>query len=131
MRAGEARELPPLRIAGQPQARPPEPAPRPADPFPPPPPSPARALELVADRDGARVVHLRLRSRDGAFVVECEARPEGAPALRRPGPYVFPARAEALAFLDEAAQALAYLGCSVYELLDVPGEPEQAQAAGS
>ena len=133
--AGEAAELPPLRLAGQPQPRPVEPAPPHVDPFPlPPSPPPPQALELAADRDGARRVHLRLLSRDGAFVVECEARPPGAPAPTRRGPYVFPARAEALAFLDEAAQALAYLGCNVYDPRDVPaGEPvpEPAQALGS
>ncbi len=131
--AGKVAELQPLRLAGEPQARPAEPAPPPGEPFHSLPPQlPGQALELIADKDGARRVHLRLLSRDGAFVVECEAKPEGALAPRRLGPYVFPGRAEAVAFLDDAAQALAYLGCHVYDPLEErTGQPGQSEPAAA
>lgn len=118
--AREAAELPPLRLARAPQAGPARLAPTPGEPAPSPP--PVQALELVADKDGARRVHLRLLSTDGVFVVECEAGPGGALVPRRPGPYRFPARADAVAFLGEAARALACLGCHVYDPLDGAAE---------
>jgi len=125
--AREAAELPPLRLAAAPQAGPPELATTRAEQFHAPP--PVQALELVADKDGARRVHLRLFSRDGAFIVESEAKPEGALVPRRPGPYRFQAHADAVAFFTEAAQALAYLGCHVSNPLDLPAEQPAPEPA--
>jgi hypothetical protein len=66
-----------------------------------------------ARKEGREIVTLRCVEADGAFVIECDVYP--ADGLRveplRPGPYRFPTRAEADAFIDETVKALTYLGC--------------------
>jgi 5-carboxymethyl-2-hydroxymuconate isomerase len=49
------------------------------------------------------------------FVVECDVYPVNGIRVEplRPGPYAFATRAQANAFMDEAAKALTYLGCEL------------------
>ncbi len=67
----------------------------------------------AARRDGRHVVTLRSVEANGEAIVECEVYPVSGLQIEplRPGPYRFPTREAADAFLDEAMQALAYLGC--------------------
>lgn len=86
---------------------------------------PAHAVATrTARKDGREVVSIRCVESLGSFVVECEVHPvsemQGEP-LRR-GPYTFASLREATAFMDEAARALAYLGCDVYA--PEPSAPE-------
>jgi hypothetical protein len=69
-----------------------------------------------ARKDGREVVALRcVDTGPNGYVVECDVYPVDAVRVEplRPGPYAFRTRAEADAFLDEAATALAYLGCEL------------------
>jgi hypothetical protein len=72
----------------------------------------ARAAR-VAWRDGKQVVSLRCIDMGGEAIVECEVYPVSGLQVEplRPGPYRFRTRDEANAFVDEAMQALTYLGC--------------------
>jgi hypothetical protein len=69
----------------------------------------------LARKDGREIAALRCVAADGVFVIECDVYP--ADGLRveplRPGPYRFPTRDEADAFMDEAVLALTYLGCEI------------------
>ena len=67
----------------------------------------------VARRDGRQVATLRCIESNGEAIVECEVYPVSGLQVEplRPGPYRFRTRAEAGAFMDEAMQALTYLGC--------------------
>jgi hypothetical protein len=69
----------------------------------------------LARKDGREIVALRCVAADSGFVIECDVYP--ADGLRveplRPGPYRFPTRDEADAFMDEAVLALTYLGCEI------------------
>ncbi len=69
----------------------------------------------TARKDGKQVVTLRSVARAGEVVVECEVYPVSGLRVDplTPGPYRFATAAEAAAFVDEAAQALAFLGCKV------------------
>ncbi len=69
----------------------------------------------TARKDGRQVISLRSVERDGACVVECEVYPVGGLAIDplTPGPYAFASVPEASRFIDEALQALMYLGCDV------------------
>jgi len=69
-----------------------------------------------ARKDGREVVALRcVNTGMNGFVVECDVYPVDAVRVEplRPGPYAFSTRAEANAFMDEAAKALTYLGCDL------------------
>jgi hypothetical protein len=69
----------------------------------------------LARKDGREIAALRCVAADRGFVIECDVYP--ADGLRveplRPGPYRFPTRDEADAFMDEAVLALTYLGCEI------------------
>jgi hypothetical protein len=69
----------------------------------------------TARKDGKQVVTMRSVARAGECVVECEVYPVSGLTVDplRPGPYRFESEQEAARFLDEAAQALTYLGCEV------------------
>ncbi len=76
--------------------------------------APARELTArVARKEGKQVVSLRCIETNGEAVVECEVYPVSGLRIEplRPGPYRFRTRDEAGAFIDEAMQALTYLGC--------------------
>lgn len=76
--------------------------------------TPTRELTArVARKDGRQVVSLRCIEMNGEAVVECEVYPVSGLQVEplRPGPYRFRTRDEAGAFIDEAMQALTYLGC--------------------
>jgi hypothetical protein len=69
-----------------------------------------------ARKNGREVVALRCVDTGlGGFVVECDVYPVDAVRVEplRPGPYRFPTRGEANAFMDEASKALTYLGCEL------------------
>jgi hypothetical protein len=69
-----------------------------------------------ARKDGREVVALRcVDTGANGYVVECDVYPVDAVRVEplRPGPYRFATRAQADAFLDEAAKALTYLGCEL------------------
>ena len=69
-----------------------------------------------ARKDGREVVAMRcVDTGMNGYVVECDVYPVDAVRVEplRPGPYSFPTRAQANAFLDEAATALTYLGCEL------------------
>ncbi len=68
-----------------------------------------------ARKDGREVVRLRSVDQGGPCVIKCEVYPLSGLRVEplRPGPYRFPSRAEADAFVDEAVLALTYLGCDV------------------
>ena len=67
----------------------------------------------IARKDGRQVVALRCSELNGEAIVECEVYPVSGLQVEplRPGPYRFRTRDEAGAFMDEAMQALTYLGC--------------------
>jgi hypothetical protein len=69
----------------------------------------------TARKEGRQVVTLRSVERGAECVVECEVYP--VTGLRvdplRPGPYRFESTHAASRFVDEALQALTYLGCDV------------------
>jgi hypothetical protein len=69
-----------------------------------------------ARKDGREVVGFRcVDTGMNGFVVECDVYPVDFVRVEplRPGPYTFATRAQADAFMDEAAQALTYLGCEL------------------
>ena len=74
---------------------------------------PPELLVRRAEKDGRTVAVLRALQRDGSFVVEAEVFPEGGETAVRPGPYTFPDAGTAVAFVNEAAEALTFLGCDV------------------
>jgi hypothetical protein len=70
----------------------------------------------TARKDGRQVVSLRSIARAaGDFVVECEVYPVSGLRVEplTPGPYTFATSHEASYFIDEALEALTYLGCEV------------------
>ena len=69
----------------------------------------------TARKDGQQVMSLRSIERDGGCVVECEVYAVGGVSVDplTPGPYTFATVPEATRFIDEALQALMYLGCDV------------------
>ena len=68
-----------------------------------------------ARKDGRPVVTLRHVDRGSESVVECEVYPVDRLLVEplNPGPRVFASSQEASVFLDEAVEALQYLGCEV------------------
>jgi hypothetical protein len=68
-----------------------------------------------AKKDGREVVRLRSVDEGGPCVIECEVYPLSGLNVEplRPGPYRFPSRTDADAFVKEAVLALTYLGCDV------------------
>ena len=69
-----------------------------------------------ARKDGREVVAFRcVDTGANGFVVECDVYPVDGIRVEplRPGPYRFATRAQAGAFMDEAAKALTYLGCEL------------------
>ncbi len=68
-----------------------------------------------ARKDGRQVVNLRRVEADGEFVIECEVWPVAGLRVEplRPGPYRFATPEAADAFMQEATQALTFLGCDV------------------
>ena len=72
-------------------------------------------LAKTARKDGKQVVTLRAVQRGVECAVECEVYPVSGLRVDplSPGPYTFATPDEAKAFVDEAAQALMYLGCEV------------------
>ncbi len=66
-----------------------------------------------ARKDGRHVATMRCVDLGAECVVECEVYPVSGLQVEplRPGPYRFRTRDEAGAFIDEAMQALMYLGC--------------------
>lgn len=68
-----------------------------------------------ARRDGREIVRLRSVDQGGLCVIECEVYPLSGLRVEplRPGPYRFPSRSDADAFVNEAVLALTYLGCDV------------------
>ncbi len=69
----------------------------------------------TARKDGRQVVTLRSVERGLECVVECEVYPVSGLQVDplRPGPYRFGSAQEASFFVEEALQALTYLGCDV------------------
>ena len=70
----------------------------------------------TARKDGRQVVSLRSIARaDGQFTIECEVYPVSGLRVEplTPGPYTFATSQEASYFVDEALEALTYLGCEV------------------
>lgn len=69
----------------------------------------------TARKDGRQVVSLKLTEREDGCVVLSEVYPVSGMAVDplTPGPYVFLSVEEATQFVDEALQALVYLGCDV------------------
>jgi hypothetical protein len=81
-----------------------------------PPATPSRELgSRHALRDGRPVAVLRAVADGSGARVEALVYPVGLhqPDPVRPGPYLFTDEREAVSFLNEAADALAVLGCSV------------------
>jgi hypothetical protein len=79
-------------------------------------PDPSGPQELAvrsARKEGRQVVTLRCVETHGEFVVEAEVYPVSGLRVDplRPGPYRFPSLLQANAFVDEAMQALVFLGC--------------------
>jgi hypothetical protein len=74
-------------------------------------------LVRTARKDGKQVATMRSVARGGECVVECEVYPVSGLYVDplRPGPYRFDNEDDAARFVDEAAQALTYLGCQVSE----------------
>jgi hypothetical protein len=68
-----------------------------------------------ARKDGREVVRIRSVDQGGPCVIECEVYPLSGLNVDplRPGPYRFPSRTDADAFIKEAVLALTYLGCDV------------------
>jgi hypothetical protein len=68
-----------------------------------------------ATKDGREVVALRCVEVGGRFVIECDVYPVDGLRVEplRPGPYRFPTRDQADAFVDEAVRTLTYLGCDI------------------
>jgi hypothetical protein len=66
-----------------------------------------------ARKDGRQVVTLRCVETRGEFIVDAEVYPVSGLRVDplRPGPYRFPSLLQANAFVDEAMQALTFLGC--------------------
>ena len=69
----------------------------------------------TARKDGREVVTMRRAKLDDGFVVECDVYPIDGLRVEplRPGPYRFPTREEADAFMREAVLCFQYLGCEV------------------
>jgi hypothetical protein len=69
----------------------------------------------TARKDGRRVVSLHSLERGDECIVECEVCPVSGLAGEplRAGPYRFESPQAALRFVDDALDALAYLGCEV------------------
>jgi hypothetical protein len=69
----------------------------------------------TARKDGQQIATLRAVQRAEGCVVECEVYPAGALSVDplTPGPYTFASVPDATRFVDEALQALMYLGCDV------------------
>jgi hypothetical protein len=69
----------------------------------------------TARKDGRQVVTLRSFARGGEFFVECEVYPVSGLHVDplRPGPYRFGTEEDAQRFMNEASQALTFLGCDV------------------
>jgi hypothetical protein len=81
-------------------------------------PGPAAEQELAvrsARKDGRQVVTLRCVEAHGEFTVEAEVYPVSGLRVDplRPGPYRFLSLLQANAFVDEAMQALTFLGCEI------------------
>jgi hypothetical protein len=72
-------------------------------------------LNRTARRDGHPVAILRCREDSGEYVVDCDVYPFTGRHVKplHPGPYRFARQDDATAFVNEAARALAYLGCDV------------------
>jgi hypothetical protein len=68
-----------------------------------------------ARKDGREIVALRCVGTSPGFAIECDVYPVNGLRVEplRPGPYRFPTRADADAFIDEAVKALEYLGCEI------------------
>jgi len=68
-----------------------------------------------ARKDGREIVRMRYVEDTNGFLVECEVYPVVGLRVEplRPGPYRFPARDDADAFIRETVTVLEYLGCDV------------------
>ena len=64
-------------------------------------------------KDGRSVAVLRTVDYGNSCRVEAEVFPPGGGFPQRPGPYTFADAAHALAFINDAVEALMYLGCDV------------------
>jgi hypothetical protein len=79
----------------------------------------ARAVDdgfsRTARKEGRQVATLRRLALGSQFMVESDVYPVGTMRVdpMRPGPYIFATREEANAFIEQAIQALEYLGCEV------------------
>ena len=79
----------------------------------------ARAVDdgfaRTARKEGRQVATLRRLALGAQFIVESDVYPVGTMRVdpMRPGPYIFATREEANAFIEQAIQALEYLGCEV------------------
>jgi hypothetical protein len=69
----------------------------------------------TARKEGRQVATLRRLTLGTQYIVESDVYPVGTMRVEpmRPGPYVFATREEANAFIEQATQALEYLGCEV------------------
>jgi hypothetical protein len=69
----------------------------------------------TARKEGRQVATLRRLALGSQYIVESDVYPVGTMRVEpmRPGPYVFATREEANAFIEQATQALEYLGCEV------------------
>lgn len=72
-----------------------------------------RPTVYSAKKDGRHVATFRRFDRGDDSIVECDIYPVNSMRVEpvRPGPYVFPSREVAKAFLEETGRALEYLGC--------------------
>lgn len=76
---------------------------------------PDESLVRTARKDGREVVTMRCFAEAGSWIVECDVYPVTGLRVEplRPGPYRFPSREIADAFIDEATKALSFLGCEL------------------
>jgi hypothetical protein len=82
---------------------------------PPAPAEPSQQQDLVAEKDGKRVVILRRYEGARGAVVECDVYPVDTMRIEplRPGPYLFTSPEPASRFIEEVLLSLEYLGCTI------------------
>jgi hypothetical protein len=76
---------------------------------------PSQQQDLVAEKDGKRVVILRRYEGARGAVVECDVYPVDTMRIEplRPGPYLFTSPEPASRFIEEVLLSLEYLGCTI------------------
>jgi hypothetical protein len=74
---------------------------------------PRELSKRYARKEGRTVAMLRALDYGHSCVVEADVYSSRSAVAQRPGPYTFPSAGEAIAFMSEALEALAYLGCEL------------------